>query len=330
MRRLGWWLRDHLAAVVLAVLLVPALLLTAARLVDVAWGPAVLATAFAPYALPLYAAALVVAGLVHLRAHRRTLLLPVVLGLAGVALHGWWVAPYWLGGQSPASRDADSLVVVTANLYHGEGDALGLVELASHESADLVVVTEMSVEALGRMRDAGLDEVLPYSAGAPDPDDPAAGTVVFSRVPLSEPRRLDTVLGSWQVDVGGPGGWRLLGVHASTPLLPDDWRRDHRVIRRAALRAEADLVVGDLNATLDHAPLRLLVEDGYRDAFEAANAGFHPTWPDNGLAPVLGFLRPLVPIDHVLLGGDLAARSARTVALGGTDHRAVVAELAPQ
>lgn len=327
--RLAWWLRDHLGAVALAALLVPAVVLTALRPADVAWGPAVRATSFVPYALPLYAAALVVAGIRHVRWRTRLRLVPAVLALAGLALHGWWLAPYWLGANPPPARDADPVVVVTSNLSRGEGDALGLVELVSHEDADLLVVNEVSPGALRELRSGGLEEVLPYSIGQPDPEDATVGTMVFSRLPLSEPRRLDTRPGSWKVDVGGPGGLTLVAAHPSTPLSVADWRRDHRTIRRAAVRAGADLVVGDLNATLDHAPLRRLVAAGFRDAVELANEGFQPTWPANGLGP-LGFLPPLVQIDHVLLGSDLAALSARTVALGGTDHRAVVAVLARQ
>ncbi|MDN4172723.1 endonuclease/exonuclease/phosphatase family protein [Nocardioides sp. SOB77] len=325
----GWWLRDHLGLVLLALVLVPAAVLTALRLTDPSWGPAVRLTSFVPYALPLYAAALVVAGIRHARWRSRVQLVPVVLAAAGLAAHGWWVAPYWLGPNPPAARGADPLVVVTSNLFQGEGDALGLVELASAEEADLLVVNEITGPALRQMRSAGIDDVLPYAVGGPE-EDPVVGTMVFSRVPLSEPRRLDTPLASYKVDVGGPGGLTLLAVHPSAPLDAGDWRRDHDTLRRAAVRGGADLVVGDLNATLDHAPLRRLVDAGYRDAVELANAGFQPTWPENGLFGPLSFLPALVQIDHVLVGEDLAARSARAVALGGTDHRAVVAELAPQ
>lgn len=325
----GWWVRDHLGLTLVTLLLLPAVVLTALRLGDPSWGPAVRAVSFAPYALPLYAAALVVGGIVHARWRGRLELVPVALAAVGLALHGWWLAPYWLGPNPPAARGAEPLVVVTSNLFQGEGDALGLVELASAEEADLLVVNEITGPALRRMRSAGIDDVLPYSVGGPETD-PVVGTMVFSRVPLSEPRRLDTPLGSWKVDVGGPGGLTLLAVHPAAPLDADGWRRDHDTVRRAAVRGGADLVVGDLNATLDHAPLRRLVDAGYRDAVELTNAGYRPTWPENGLFGPLGVLPALVQIDHVLVGEDLAARSARTVALGGTDHRAVVAVLAPQ
>jgi endonuclease/exonuclease/phosphatase (EEP) superfamily protein YafD len=330
LRRAVGALRHRLGTVGLLLLLVPALLLTALRLTGPAWGPAILATAFVPYALPLYAAALVLGGLSHARRRSRRLLAPVALALAGLGLHGWWVAPYWLGANPPAVRDAEPLVVVSANLLEGRGDALGLVELAGHEAADLLVVAEITPGALRRMERAGLAEVLPHRIGAPDAGDPVAGTMVFSRVALSEPRRLRTTYGSWQVDVGGPGGWRLLAVHPVAPVDAEGWRRDHATVLRAARRSEADLVVGDLNATLDHEPLRRLAAAGYRDAVELVNGGFQPTWPDQGRYRPLGLLPPLVQIDHVLLGRDLAALSARTVSLGGSDHRAVVAELAPQ
>lgn len=323
----GWWLRDHLGLVLWLLLIAPAVVLTVLRLGDPTSGPAVRAVSFTPFALPLYAAALVVAGVVHARRRTRPWLVPVVLACAGLGVHAWWLAPYWLGPNPPAARGAEPVLVITANVFGGQGDALGLVELASAERADLLVVNEITAPALRQMRAAGIADVLPYTIGGPETE-PDVGTMVFSRVPLSEPVRLRTPLASYQVDVGGPGGLRLLAVHPSAPTDADSWRRDHAVVRKAAVRSDADLVVGDLNATLDHAPLRRLVDAGWRDAAELANAGYRPTWPSNGLFGPLRALPALVPIDHVLVGEDLAVRSVRTVALGGTDHRAVVAELA--
>ena len=55
---------------------------------------------------------------------------------------------------------------------------------------------------------------------------------------------------------------------------------------------DADLVVGDLNATPDHAPIRELADAGWRDAAELANEGWLPTWPAQRLTPAA---RPACP-----------------------------------
>jgi endonuclease/exonuclease/phosphatase family metal-dependent hydrolase len=80
------------------------------------------------------------------------------------------------------------------------------------------------------------------------------------------------------------------------------------------------LLLGDFNATLDHAALRRLIGSGYRDAADAVGAGLRPTWP----ADVV----PVVTLDHVLVDSRIGVRSVTVHAVPGTDHRAVVAVLA--
>ena len=87
--------------------------------------------------------------------------------------------------------------------------------------------------------------------------------------------------------------------------------------------------MGDLNATVDHEPMRRLADAGYRSATELANEGWQPTWPAYGVVHVAGVEVPrLVQIDHVLLGRRMAALETHTLAIRGTDHRALVAEVA--
>jgi endonuclease/exonuclease/phosphatase family metal-dependent hydrolase len=118
-------------------------------------------------------------------------------------------------------------------------------------------------------------------------------------------------------------------VHPHSPVDAALWRRDHATIRAAVASGSPDLVVGDFNATPDHAPMRALADEGYRDVADLANEGWQPTWPANGLYRVLGVPLPrLAPIDHVLVGERLAALGSSTVDLAGTDHRPVVAEVA--
>ena len=62
------------------------------------------------------------------------------------------------------------------------------------------------------------------------------------------------------------------------------------------------VLLGDFNATLDHAPLRRLLGTGYRDAADVRGAGFTPTWPYDG-KPVPG-----VTLDHVLADRRVGVR----------------------
>lgn len=320
-RRAVWW-------VLLLASLLPALTLTVLRLGAWEAGLAIRLVSFTPYAVVAYAVALV---LLLVAARRRPAARVGALGVvAALVLHGSWLAPLVTGapaagGAGQAAAD-ERVVVMSSNLLMGRADTAQVVRAAVDADVDLLVLQEVTGRALAGLDSAGLDELLPHRIGFPvtgeRPFADTVGTMVFAREPLGEPRPLGTVLQSWEVEVDGVV---LLAVHPSAPTDPDGWVRDHALLREAARESDADLVVGDLNATLDHAPLRRLVDDGYRDAVEESNSGWQPTWPANGL--FVGLPGPLVQIDHVLTGPGLRAASARTLPVDGTDHRALLVEV---
>jgi endonuclease/exonuclease/phosphatase family metal-dependent hydrolase len=148
--------------------------------------------------------------------------------------------------------------------------------------------------------------------------------MVFSNEQLGQPVLLATGFQSYRVQVGT---LTLLAVHPVSPRLPQAWRRDHDLIRREAVDKDADLIVGDLNATSDHDVLRELEDAGFRDAGELANEGWQPTWPANHVG-LFARLPPLVRIDHVLVAPTLASLGTHTVDIRGSDHLALVATVA--
>ena len=150
--------------------------------------------------------------------------------------------------------------------------------------------------------------------------------MVFTRERPEDASPLGTTWDGWELRVGS---LTMLAVHPVSPVDVSEWREDHVAVREAAVAADADLVVGDLNATTDHEPMRRLADEGFRSATELANEGWQPTWPARGRTSLVGIPLPhLVQIDHVLLGPSLAALGTRTLDIPGTDHRAVVAEVA--
>ncbi|MFA6299327.1 MAG: endonuclease/exonuclease/phosphatase family protein [Nocardioides sp.] len=311
----------------LTVVLLPAVALSAVRLVEPDQARAIQLQAFTPFGLLLYAVGLVLllAGMARGVAARRLLVVPVVLALAGLGLHGWWVAPLVSGDEPGPAADGDEVVVLTANLFAGRGDAVQLVERASEEHVDVLVVSEVTERAVLDMEAVGLDEVFPYRAG--EAGSSVEGTMVFSREPIEVVETLDTLLGGLRTRTGALD---LLAVHPAPPTLPEDWAADHREILAAAGQPGVDLVVGDLNATLDHAPVRALVDAGFRDTAEIANQGLATTWPVGGSYPLLSLLPPMVAIDHVLVTDAWAVVSTETLDIDGADHRAVLATVAPR
>ena len=327
MRRIVFWL-------VAGGLALPAVPLTLNRLVDSEAGPAVRMMSFTPLATPWYAADVLLVGIALAAgwAGARRVVAPVLAVLvAGLGLHLWWLAPQFVGDNPAPPDGVTPLVVMTTNFYAGEADAADVVRMADEQDVGLLVVNEITFGTLTQLEEAGVDDLLPYRIG--EPNGAVDGTMVFSREPLGEPTRLETNFQSWQVTVGeGDDALTLLAVHPTAPVPPagaSTWRAEHAVLLAAAQDAAADLVLGDMNASPDHATMRAWRDAGYRDSLELVNAGWSPTWPSNGITPAPGVHPPaLIQIDHVLVGSTLAVEESSTVVVPGTDHRAVIATVA--
>jgi endonuclease/exonuclease/phosphatase (EEP) superfamily protein YafD len=325
--------RSRVLLVAALVPLLPALTLTALAVRPLAAEPLVLLTTFVPFAPVLYLLALllVLAAMVsgtHPRERRTPFLVAVVL-LAPLALHGWWSAQEWRGAEEPAH---DPLTVMTLNLHLGLADAERVVELVEASDVDVLALAEVTPAALDRLETAGLLRRLGYLAGEPAPG--ATGTMLFARQPIGDVERVPTVHDSWSASVATPrqGSVRVLAVHTVRPQDGvERWHADHDAVRDAATALAASgpvLVLGDLNATPDHAVLDAHADAGLRRAARVAGSGVQPTWPAEGIVRVLGIPVPsLITIDHVLLGPGLTASSTVTASVPGTDHRALVARV---
>lgn len=235
----------------------------------------------------------------------------------------WLVAPRFVSDSVTVPPSAARLRVATLNTDEGAVDPAAVVEMVRSERIDVLAVEQTPARGLDALGGAGLDALLPYHALHPEYD-----SSIYSRTPLTgaDTTDIDTV---WPQTTAGitVGGRtvRLVAVHTYYPLgNPGRWSRDMYSLAVLAQDDGPDAVfLGDFNATLDHAPMRSLLAAGLTDTHAELGEGWAPTWPVGaGLAP------PLVQLDHVLHGSGLAGVFVREHTLPGTDHRAVVAELA--
>jgi endonuclease/exonuclease/phosphatase (EEP) superfamily protein YafD len=127
-----------------------------------------------------------------------------------------------------------------------------------------------------------------------------------------------------EVAVGG-ATLVVAGVHPSSPspTEPGDTRRRNRELDHIAeIAGDAErpvIVAGDFNTTPWSPYFQdLLAGAGLRNAAEGH--GYIGTWP----AP---FWPALIPIDHVLLKGPLAATAVRRGPAIGSDHYPIIADL---
>jgi endonuclease/exonuclease/phosphatase family metal-dependent hydrolase len=310
--------------VVAAVVAVPALVLTVARAFDTDNGTLIRIEAFTPLAMPIYALLLVWVALGAAREvpDRLPRAVAAVLALLLLLLHVWWFAPQ-VTGDDPAPGDgAPRITVMNANLYEGRAKAQDVVDAVRDHHVDILVLEEITPDLLQQMDDLGLAELLPNRVG--EPDYMVAGTMILADRPLTDHVRLRTTFQGWEATYAG---LTVLGVHPVAPVDPAGWRADHAAILKQAEADHADLVVGDMNATPDHEPMRRLDDAGFRDAGEVSNEGWQPTWPANHVG-VFPLLPPVVRIDHVLIGPQMASLGTSTVDIAGTDHYALLATVA--
>jgi endonuclease/exonuclease/phosphatase (EEP) superfamily protein YafD len=303
--------------------LLPALAATIMRLFPPSDDASAQLAAFIPYGLIGYLVALCCLLVALLRARRRLVLAVITLGVAVLtACHVAWLAPLFVNDHRAVATPEFRLM--SLNTLHGEADPRAVAKQAAQ--ADIVILLETTPAALQTLKPFGWDKRFPYSLG--DLKDGSFNTAVYSRFPLSHSAPIaDTSFQQWMTTVRVPdvGRIRLMAVHPCNPYCGRGrWRAEHEVLRDAVIdNLDQPLIVaGDFNAVDDHGPMQVLRRAGLKSATDVAGAGWIPTYPADGPLP------PLLPIDHVLINGDLTATSISSFAISGTDHRGLFATLA--
>lgn len=277
-----------------------------------------------PY-VPLVALSVLVMSLLGRRVVL-SLLAVAVMTTALVVQLPW----YYLGRPAEVGQHTE-LRVLSSNLRKGRADPAFFVGLA-RESADVLMVSELTPEAVQRFSRAGIDDAFPYSVLQPGRG--AAGIGLWSRFPLRSVKTGAEYVAIVAADIDLPGVQLnpiVASVHTTSPLAAksdafDEWRTGiidtkARLDRFAKMaRAGAVIAAGDFNSTPDMWQFRDLLTDGYRDAVQQTAAGFAPTFPNSRWLP------PVITIDHVLTR-NAAASSIHTVRIPGSDHRALLATI---
>jgi endonuclease/exonuclease/phosphatase family metal-dependent hydrolase len=216
------------------------------------------------------------------------------------------------------------LRLLTANLLCGRADADTIVALVRRTGADVLFLQELTGDAVTRLKQAGLDDLMP--AQVTELKGGARGSGIYSRFPLSEGAPLPPVHAAQPTAVLElPGGEKaeLICVHPYPPKPPSPrgvarWRRELAVLPPPGQLPR--VLAGDFNATLDHALFRRVLRLGYADAAAEAGDALTPTWGPAGRVP-------LITIDHVLVDRRCAVLASSVHPLPGSDHRAVYAEV---
>ncbi len=252
------------------------------------------------------------------------------LGLAGallVALNAWWLAPLYVADEAPAGTE---LVAMTVNLQYGWAEATEVVDAVRERGVDVLGVTELTPEAVTALGAAGLDALLPHRVIAPDTDAHGSGLWARDRLtPAEEWRGVHRMPGAMLHLTDRAGRTRDVAVRVAHPMRTGrfsaaSYRRDQSMLRERLAAQPATtpaVVLGDFNATRDHAAFRRLLDGGWRDATEYAGSGYVGTWSPRYWIP------HFVQLDHILINRQFGARSTAAFEVTGSDHGALVARL---
>jgi endonuclease/exonuclease/phosphatase (EEP) superfamily protein YafD len=274
---------------------------------------------------PVAAAGLLALAALTVLIRRRWWPVALVLGVvAGVALGA--VLPRAVAGPLPPA--GPELTVLSFNVSQGRADVEALAAEIRRSTPDLVVLPEAGQRFAGRLApllgDLGYRSSVTTAADEPD----GSGIVVLTSARLGTVSTTPLDLGNkfrWmRLTGGGLGQVQVVAMHTAAPVPGMDaaWGNDLGMLGQwCAGGHAARILVGDVNATLDHAQLRAAVA-GCTDAAADRGQGLVATWPTKW-PRWFG-----VQIDHVFTGGGLRPASVQVLDLPGSDHRALLTSIA--
>ncbi len=226
------------------------------------------------------------------------------------------------------ARHAPTIRVFDANVGSdaGNDNMSGFAQTITRHAPDLVTLEEIDPQDFAQLESDGA--LAPFRYRAYERGRLPWGFGIASRFPL----RIEHVL------MGGGNPFLVVArlrlahrilrvwiVHTQAPVASlVQWRSDLEAIAaRARTRGlRRLLVVGDFNASWGNAGFNAVLDSGLVDAAAARGEPFAMTWPESRLLP------PLVRIDHFLSGSEVALSKIRTLVGPGSDHRALVGEVA--
>jgi endonuclease/exonuclease/phosphatase (EEP) superfamily protein YafD len=257
----------------------------------------------------------------------RRRLAAVAVVLAAAHLFFIWPGIRPADDVSRVARGAPTLTVLSFNVFEDRVDVAALYRLIERQRPDVVALLELTARTAERLDKAGLAAAYPHRLVKPA-DSALAGAGLYSRIPIEDASMLPTVTSTMPgatVRVGGVAV-RVQAVHVAPPVgsLVGRWQAEHLALASLARTSKQALVLaGDFNAGRQHPVWRKLTDAGLTDAHEARARGVVGTWPDNRT-----YLPPLLALDHVLVSRGLVVLDVRELPGLGSDHRAVLADLA--
>lgn len=246
-----------------------------------------------------------------------------------VTCHLAWTVPELLQGESlnEGEKSAQTFRVFSHNIQFDNDRPEDLPIDIRAANADVVMIQELTWELRELLVNSGALDDYRYSfteVGG------SRGLGVWSKTELRDQEKIEnpgfpsqrmttTIQGRdivlWNVHTRSPVNGEVSFWHADLDKLREDLHRETAPV----------IAAGDYNATYQHAPFRALLQNGYREAVMADGRGYARTWPADQYGGQ--FTGALIRLDHVLINEAFAVRTTKEMTGGGSDHRAIYADL---
>ena len=273
---------------------------------------------FAHFLLPAIVAALVMA-LFAAFAGRTTAML-IFMALAAAAIAFVWP---WVQQPSAAAAPGPRFTLMTFNVYYNNPQLDRIADFVRETKPDIVVLLEVK-PFVRRSLDAVVDQ-YPYRVECGQ--EKWCDALILSRFPLAdihatlpEPK-FRRPMGAIEVTIGARK-LTLFPTHLSLPFPIDrccvQAGEIEEVVETIATVSGARILAGDFNASAWAATMSRPREQ-LKMTLLTGGDGTWPTFLPRAMS---------IPIDHVLATQELALLSRKLFTVSGSDHRAVLAEIA--
>jgi endonuclease/exonuclease/phosphatase (EEP) superfamily protein YafD len=272
------------------------------------------------------------------RSARRFLSSLLILLLAFCLLSAAILTTRGFGSPATATKSSSDITVLSWNTEGGAPGAVEIARVALAQHADIVALPETTlatgVDVADLMKESGRPMWV-YSGTHGNVYQSHATTLLISvglgRYTVDNNEGDTSVLASIIAKPDSGTGPTIVAVHAVSPK-PDEmlnWRADLRFLSRRCTGSNL-IMAGDFNSTLDE--LEALSTKSGADFGECHDAGYASrtaaigSWPTS-LPALLG-----AQIDHVMYTSAWRTVSMKVIQdedLAGSDHRPIVAVLAP-
>lgn len=242
-----------------------------------------------------------------------------------------------------SSTNKKSFRVMTCNVFKGHANPAALIDLIRNENVQVLALQETTGPFIEQLESCGLSELLPYAQRSSS--DGVYGNGIWSALPLNDVASDDihssasampaatihfdnaypTLSANTSTD---PVAVRFVSVHTCSPTIGhwDLWRTSISELGVVRDRVEHDshthyVMMGDFNATYDHAPFRDMLGTTLFDAAKSSGEGLTFTWSTATPMP------PFCGIDHIVMSPGMQARDMQATVIPGTDHAALLGTL---